>query len=149
MSAQPSESVSNNEIDDLVHRYSDAVVHRNAEQWISTWADDATWDLGKGRMVEGADAILALWLKAIGGFHAVVQTMLNGAVTLDEEAGTGSGRWYVQESMRRSNGDNGIMLGHYDDRYVRTPEGWRFQSRSLDVHYQGPPDLSGTFTKGV
>ena len=29
------------EIAMLVHRYADAVVHRNGEQWSSTWAEDA------------------------------------------------------------------------------------------------------------
>ena len=33
----------------LVHDYSDAVVHRNLDQWAGTWAPDAVWDLGKGR----------------------------------------------------------------------------------------------------
>ena len=47
-------------IDDLLHGYADAVVHRDPDQWISTWATDAVWELGKGRRVEGADAILSL-----------------------------------------------------------------------------------------
>jgi hypothetical protein len=37
----------------LVHRYVDAVVHRDGVRWGDTWADDATWDLGRGRLVEG------------------------------------------------------------------------------------------------
>ena len=71
-------------IAELVHLYADAVVHHNGEQWGATWAPDAVWELGKGRRVEGRDAILELWHNAMGGFNAVVQTVLNGTYELDE-----------------------------------------------------------------
>ena len=50
------------EISMLVHKYADAVVHRNGTQWSSTWHQDAVWDLGGGRLVEGLDAIKDLCL---------------------------------------------------------------------------------------
>lgn len=133
------------EIRDLVHRYSDAVVHADRDQWAGTWAADAVWDLGRGRRVEGRDAILEAWITAMTRFDAVVQTVMNGTADLDETAGTGSGRWYIHEVMQRSAGDRTLMVGHYDDRYVRTADGWRFAERSLVQHYAGPADLSGTF----
>ena len=133
------------EIASLVHRYADAVVHRDGQQWAATWAQEAVWELGQGRRVEGREAICELWQKSMGGMTAVVQTVLNGEATLDEETGTGSGRWYIQESMQRSNGVHAILLAHYDDTYIRTDEGWRFASRELTPHYKGPPDLSAPF----
>ena len=48
------------EIHQLVHRYADAVIHRNGSQWRDTWAPDAEWDLGGGRLVEGIDALSEL-----------------------------------------------------------------------------------------
>ena len=62
----------------LVHRYADAVVHRDPDRWAATWADDAVWDLGRGRRVEGRTAIVDLWRSAMAGMHAVVQTVDNG-----------------------------------------------------------------------
>ena len=38
------------QIADLVHRYSDAVVHRARDQWESCWAEDSLWDLGPDRL---------------------------------------------------------------------------------------------------
>ena len=137
--------MSRDDIEDLVHRYSDAVVHANRDQWSETWSDDAVWDMGKGRRVEGREAILELWLTAMERFDAVVQTVMNGAVDLDERAGAGTGRWYIHEVMQRSSGERSLMVGHYDDRYVRTNAGWRFAERSLVQHYSGPSDLSGSF----
>ncbi len=132
-------------IDDLVHAYADAVVHRDPEQWASTWAPDAVWDFGRGRRVEGVDAILAMWNSAMDGFKAVVQSVVNRSADLDEEHGTGSGRCYIIEHWCRADDSRGISLAHYDDRYVRTGDGWKFASRELVIHYSGPPDLSAPF----
>ena len=78
-------------------------------------------------------------------YPVVVQTVLNGTVDLDTSAGTGSGRWYVQEMARRIDGEAVIMAAHYDDAYVRVDGGWRFASRRLSIHYRGAPDLSDDF----
>lgn len=137
MSTQP--------INDLVHTYADAVVHRNAAQWSSTWAQDAVWELGKGRRVEGRDSILAFWNSAMDGFAAVVQNVVNGTATLDLAAGTGSGRWYIIEHWQRADDSRGISLAYYDDTYVCVDDKWLFASRGLVVQYGGPPDLSAPF----
>ncbi|HJM99629.1 MAG TPA: nuclear transport factor 2 family protein [Acidimicrobiales bacterium] len=133
------------EIAMLVHKYADAVVHRNGEQWSSTWAEDAVWDLGGGRLVEGLDAIKQLWYGAMKGFEATIQTVLNGGVEINPSGNAASGRWYIQEQVVRANGDRGILLAHYDDEYVLTTEGWKFSRRFLQPHYSGPYDLSGEF----
>lgn len=130
---------------DLVHRYADAVVHRDPDQWSSTWTADATWELGKGRRVEGREAIVALWSSAMDGLRAVIHNVLNGTADLDEAAGTGSGRWYLIEHWVRADDSRGILLAHYDDRYVRIDGSWLFASRKLTVHYIGPADLSAPF----
>ena len=138
--------MSRDDIADLVHRYADAVVHRDADQWAATWAPNAVWDLGGGRRVEGLKAIVEAWREAMTRYSVVVQTALNGSVELDVDAGSGSGRWYVQEAMRRTSGQTAIMLAHYDDAYARIGDEWKFASRKLRIHYRGPPDLSGDFT---
>lgn len=137
--------MSRDQIEDLVHRYSDAVVHRDADQWADTWAPGAVWDLGDGRCVEGRDAIVELWRRAWDRYAVVVQTVLHGTVDLDTEAGTGSGRWYIQEAARRHDGERALILAHYDDAYGRVDGGWKFTLRRLSIHYRGPADLSGTF----
>lgn len=141
--------MSRDAIEELVHRYSDAVVHRDRDQWAGTWAPDAVWDMGRDRRVEGRTAIAELWTAAMATFAAVVQTCLNGTVDLDEEAGTGTGRWYILEAMRRADGSNDQMIGHYDDTYVRLDGQWHFASRELTVLYRGGIDPDGMFTNAV
>ncbi len=133
------------QIEELIHSYADAVCLRTGEQWGNTWAEDARWVLGPGREVEGREAILALWHRAMGGFSSVVQNVLNGAVDIDESAGTASGRWYIMEHLKRSTGEAGLLLAYYDDTYVRVGDRWYFASRELVRQYAGAPDLSGEF----
>lgn len=132
-------------IEDLVHRYADAVVRRDEAQWASTWAQDAVWELGQGRRVEGRDSIVALWNAAMDGFAAVVQNVVNGTAALDDAAGTGSGRWYIIEHWQRADDSRGILLAYYDDTYVRVGHEWLFSSRQLTIQYRGPADLSAPF----
>ena len=129
----------------LVHRYSDAVVHRDAEQWSSCWADDAEWDLGRGRKVEGLTAIVDLWVRAMGGFAAVVQMVHNGDAWLTSDEHHATGRWFIDERFQRADGETGMLLAHYEDRYVRRDGQWLFASRFLEVHYRGAADMSGEF----
>lgn len=132
-------------VSDLVHHYADAVVRRDADQWGATWAADAVWELGKGRRVEGREAILVLWNNAMNGFKAVVQNVVNNAATLDDDAGSGIGRCYIQESWWRTDDSKGILLAYYDDAYTRVDGEWLFASRELIIQYGGAPDLSADF----
>ena len=71
------------EISDLVHRYCDAVVHKDREQWAATWAPDAHWDLGRGRAMDGREAIVEYWIGAMDTFDTVVQLAHNGQATIE------------------------------------------------------------------
>ncbi len=130
------------QIRDLVHRYADAVCRRDKNAWAATWAADANWDLGRG-VVSGRDAIVEVWVNAMGMFRQVVQNVMNGAVDVEGESATG--RWYIMEHYERTDGSRGILLAAYMDSYTRTAEGWQFTNRSLDRFYAGDPDLSGEF----
>jgi len=99
------------EISDLVHRYCDAVVHKNREQWASTWAPDGHWDLGSGRVIDGVDAIADYWVTAVDAFDSVVQLAHNGQATVDGDRGTG--RWYISEHNQRRDGTTGLLLAFY------------------------------------
>ena len=61
-----------------------------------------------------------------------------GLVEVDGDRGRGS--WYLIEFNQRAQGDGTLHLGHYDDEYVRTPDGWRFASRAMHMLYRGAMD---------
>jgi hypothetical protein len=122
-------------IERLVASYCDGVIRRDTDTWAATWAvEGASWDL-PGRSMEGKDAIVAFWVEAMKRFDFVMQT---APVTLVEmvDDDHAAGRSYVQEHFR-VNGEVGKLYACYHDRYVRTPDGWRFQERRLEIIDRG------------
>lgn len=132
------------DIAELVHAYSDAVMHRDEARWAACWSEDATWSLPGGRDVTGRDAIVELWRTSMAKYDAVVQHVHSGTVSI--EGGAATGRWHISEHCRRADGSPSILLAYYDDVYRREAQGWRLARRELAVQYQGPPDLSAPFT---
>lgn len=132
------------DIAELVHEYSDAVIHRDETRWAACWTVDATWSLPGGRDVAGREAIVELWRTSLAAYDAVVQHVHSGSVRVDGDAATG--RWHIAEHCRRVDGSPAVMLAYYDDHYRREQGGWRIARRALVVQYKGAPDLSGLFT---
>jgi hypothetical protein len=132
-------------IAELVHRYCDAVVRQDQEQWGATWSEDSLWDLGPDRIIEGRGPIIAHWLESMAPIEVVVQQASNGEVRSTGET-RAEGRWYITEHIKRRSGELGMLLAWYDDTYVREAGSWLFASRRLTQIYKGPPDLSGSWT---
>ena len=129
----------------LVHLYADAVCRQDAEQWASCWAEDGEWVLDAERLVRGRGAIVAQWTSEMAKYAAVLQLVTNGDASVDGDESTG--RWYIHEHNRRSDGTNAILIAYYDDAYGRINGDWLFTRRALTRLYQGPPDLSGSFAQ--
>ena len=129
------------EIRDLVARYSDAVTRNDAESWAATWAEDARWDVGIAKAA-GRDAIVATWKQLMGHFRFVAQLPQTGVIELDGDRATGS--WHYLEIGWPAEGPGSLTIGHYVDGYVRSTQGWRFETRVFRILYMGPADLSGS-----
>ncbi len=126
-------------IRDVVARYIDAVNRFSAEDWIATWADDATWFL-MGMEVTGRDNILNLWQGAMGSFEFAIMMLNSGTIEIDGD--TASGRWYVTEHTKPREGDAALVLGVYADSYKKVDGQWVFAARRYHVMYQGAADYS-------
>ena len=129
-------------IRDLVARYIDAVNRYHAEDWLSTWAEGATWDL-LGMEVTGRDAILQTWQGAMSGFEFALMMLNSGTLAVDGQQA--SGRWYLTEYLKTGEGDSSMVLGVYDDEYSCASGSWLFTRRRYNILYRGPADLSGDY----
>jgi len=127
-------------IRDLCARYIDAINRIDDELWKSTWAEDASWSL-LGQDLSGRDNLVTFWRNTMGVFNFVIMTLNSGTVDIQGDRATG--RWYVKEQMSIKGTEPGIMLGIYDDEYVKQDGCWLFQSRKYHILYQGPADMSG------
>ena len=129
----------------LLARYADAVCRFDTDQWAATWAEDGVWEMDPMSQT-GRDQIAAAWHGMLTRLDGVIHSYLNGWADLDEDAGTGIGRWYVIEHFKRPDEDPMTMYGFYDDEYCLEDGEWKFARRSLHRIYYGPPDMSGAFT---
>ena len=118
-------------IAELVERYAAAVCDGDGEDWIATWAEDATWDL-MGSVVKGHEAIRAAWQQSLDALGPVVALVHDGTVEVDGD--TAVGWWLVSERLQAGE----AILGYYDDSYGRVGDGWRFTQRTFSPLHQGP-----------
>ena len=127
----------------LMGRYTDAVNRRDADAWIATWAEDGVWNL-LGTPVSGRDNILALWLQMKGGFEFALMLPSSGVFEINGDSA--SGHWYLHEYTRDHEGNASTMVSRYLDSYVKQDGQWLFQLRHYSFIYNGPSDMSGSYT---
>jgi len=129
---------------DLMARYVDAVNRHDEQQWIDTWAEDGVWNL-LGNPVAGRDNILALWRQMMATFEFAL--LLPSSCLFEVNGDAASGHWYLHEHTRDLEGNRTTIVSRYDDTYLRRDGRWYFARRDYLFIYNGPPDLSGTFTR--
>jgi hypothetical protein len=142
-------------INNLVNRYSDAIVRRAADDWGNTWSIKGEWHLF-GQVHQGRDVIVKQWEGFLGRLPFVHQQSSGGLISFPNGVdnninNTATGRWYVTEWGVTGDGPGMLTLGVYHDDYVREPAAdasaeatcWRFARRKFAPLYMGPPDLSG------
>lgn len=95
---------------------------------------DATADLSTPSLLVGVDAITARIRTALENLDDCQHLVGNHEVTIDGDSATH--RCYLQAQHIRQaavGGPNYLVGGRYEDRMVRTPEGWRIAHRTLTV----------------
>ncbi|HET9078457.1 MAG TPA: nuclear transport factor 2 family protein [Acidimicrobiales bacterium] len=117
----------------LVGRYADAVNTGDADGWGGTWAEEAVWHIS-GRELSGRDRIVEFWRSAMASFESVIQMVAQGQVRAEGEGA--AGRWTIWEVGRRDGGGT-LVVGCYQDRYVRVAGEWRFAERRFTATYRG------------
>ena len=95
---------------------------------------DATADLATTSLLVGVDAITNRIRTALENLDDCQHLVGNHEVTIDGDSATH--RCYLQAQHVRVaavGGPNYLVGGRYEDRMVRTPDGWRIAHRTLTV----------------
>jgi ketosteroid isomerase-like protein len=120
---------------DLAQRYAHYVWQNDVASLVELFADDGEMDPGVRAPIKGKAALRE-------GFD---QMLLSGSVfrpfisqhVVDVSGDEATGTCYID--LRASlNGTAMIGAGWYEDRYTRTPEGWRFRSRKVVLSFLVP-----------
>ena len=129
------------EIRQLVARYAYAVDTGadNGNVYASLFAPDGAFLDRTGRSTTGKEALAALARRNTRGRQSAFHFIMNHVI---EPAGGGAvGKEYlVQLRMGEGERPNDIFGGgHYEDVYVKTPDGWRFKQRQFLPSERPPP----------
>ena len=123
-------------------RYTDAVWRHDYDAFAECFSPDAQWRIS-GMVLSGRAQIRATIERILGNFRRVLISF--GTPILSVEGARASGRTYVTEQCAWKNGNTNISIGRYYEQFVDEGDCWRFAWRLFQLHYRGPPDLSGTY----
>jgi hypothetical protein len=131
------------EIIDLAVRYTWALDTKDVEDLRNVFTPEATAML-RGVECNGVDEIIARIGGSILRLDRTQHLVGNHQVTVDGD--TGTHRCHLQSQHVREGvdgGDNFIVGGYYQDRVVRTPEGWRIAHRLMQQTWsEGNPNVT-------
>lgn len=119
-------------IDELLDTYAHAIDTKNWELLRTLFVPGATLDYTHEGGVRGSIDEAIEWLsKALAPFAMCQHIIANRRVTIDGDDAVVHA--YVSSPLGLPAGDGALTIilsgGEYDDRLVRTAEGWRFASR--------------------
>ena len=125
------------EIEQLYWRYNHGGDFRDSELWLSAFADDAVFTVVGGRTLRGMEALEAMRVERDAGHGDRGRRHWNNGWRIVPTAEGAAARvyWIVvdvaggQPFTDRS--------GYYDDKYVRTADGWRIQERVITFDSAG------------
>ena len=124
------------EIKELYARYNQGSDFRDAELFLSAFADDAVMTRG-GRDIVGMAALRAERAERYAGQTGDNgRRHHNGSFIITPTAEGAQARAYYVLLDVTSRPPTMVSSGYYDDVFTRTPEGWRIQHRTL--HGDGP-----------
>jgi ketosteroid isomerase-like protein len=130
------------EIGALCAEVTDAVMMRDFDRFASLFTPDAAlrWPHIDKEFIGRAEIRAAIeWGQGLWEFF--VQNVHPGVVRLDGD--TAVGRVSIQEFGRMRDGSSHLNYAMYHDRYLRTPDGWKFTERVYEVRYLDPTPLTG------
>ena len=119
------------EIKSLYSRYNQGSDFRDAELFLSAFADDAVMTRG-GRDIVGMEALRAERAERYQGQTGDVgRRHLNGSYLIVPTATGAEGRAYYILMDVTTRPPTLTASGYYEDLFVRTSDGWRIKNRTL------------------
>jgi len=120
-------------IRDLVSPYADATTRRDARGVAETFTTDGEWSYAEIGHPRGHDEMIPLFAELLAGWVGFFHAPLSGRIHLDStDPDRASGRWYMMEMGKRTDGTDFSVWGVYHDSYVRDAGAWRISRRRFD-----------------
>jgi hypothetical protein len=123
-------------------RYVDAVFRKDVKAFGDCFTQSCEWRIS-GMMFRGRAEIEEAIERILGRARRVYMSF--GTPILEVGNASAAGRTYVNERCAWNDGKTNISVGRYYERFVDEGDRWRFSWRLFQLHYSGPPDLTGAW----
>jgi len=122
------------ETQDVFTRYCSAIDSRQFDLLDTVFTHDAFVDYTSAGGISGNRAEVKAWLqRAVGQFALTQHYVTNFDIRVDGDKATSRCMFYNPMGLSRPKGEDGMDVlffgGYYNDKLVRTPEGWRISER--------------------
>ena len=111
-------------IKQLKYRYLRSLDLKQWGEFEDTFSPDATADYGEGLRFASRDAVVAFMRDSLGPDMITLHQCHHPEISI--EGASATGRWYLEDKVLMP--EHRLILegaAFYEDRYVRTPGGWR------------------------
>ena len=120
----------------ITHDYCWALDTGDWDALRSVFTPDVVTDLGAGGQ-NGIDEVIARVSSALGRLDDSQHIVATHQIRIDGDSATCRCYLHAQHILRDTpGGDHFIVGGRYEDRCIRTPDGWRIAERSLVVMWR-------------
>jgi 3-phenylpropionate/cinnamic acid dioxygenase small subunit len=126
------------EIDDLLTRYATAVDNRDWDLYSTCFTEHAYIDYTAAGGVKGELAEVRAWLeKTMAMFPMSQHVVCNRDISIDGDTATCRSVFYNPMALPDEPDSQKLFIegGYYNDRLVRTADGWRIRERIEDSSY--------------
>ncbi|MGH3626841.1 MAG: nuclear transport factor 2 family protein [Sciscionella sp.] len=132
----------------LLSRYTQACDRKDWELLDTCFLPDAAIDYqGLPPFSDGYAGLRANTVRVLGQLRSTQHLLGNLHVEIDGDEGRAVS--YVQATHLGTDGRVFVTGGRYDDRLVRTPQGWRIAARTFRRQWGTDPDGLGASLKGA
>jgi hypothetical protein len=115
--------------------------HYNADGIAGLFVEDGIWDGGDFGYCVGPAAIRKFFIAAPKGLSFAAHQVMNPILKVDGDHATGEWKLLQPCTTETRNGPRAMWLAaNYNDTYVRTPSGWKFQSLKVTSLFFTPHD---------
>jgi hypothetical protein len=119
---------------DLIAAFADAVNRMAPDEVGDLFTADGEWVVSGWGAPQGRGDIVSFLAGLLERWEVFIHVVHTGRVWLDGRKATG--RWYITEFGRLTDGTEVKFAGVYHDDYVRTGDGWQFARRRYDSMFR-------------
>jgi len=123
-------------IRELVEEFAAGAMRIDADAWGETWAEEAVWGLpSMDKPVEGKQNVIEAFREKLA--YVEFMSMISFPAELVVEGDRAHGKCYCRELIFPKAGGQVVVVGCFDDQYVKRDGRWYFSSRIYEVMGKG------------